>query len=33
MPYKDPEKRRTYQRDYKRRQRARERLSNPVKPG
>jgi hypothetical protein len=29
MPYKDPEKRRTYQREYKRRQRAQEKLSNP----
>jgi len=28
MPYKDPEKRRTYQREYKRRQRAGERMSN-----
>ena len=29
MPYKDPEKRRAYQRDYKRRQRAQEKVSNP----
>jgi hypothetical protein len=29
MPYKDPEKRRTYQRDYKRRQRSQAKLSNP----
>jgi hypothetical protein len=31
MPYKDPEKRRAYQRDYKRRQRALKKLSNPVR--
>jgi len=30
MPYKDQEKRRTYQCEYKRRQRAMEKMSNPV---
>lgn len=29
MPYKDPEERRTYQREYKRRQRAAARRANP----
>jgi hypothetical protein len=29
MPHKDPEKRRRYQREYKRRQRAQERLYSP----
>jgi hypothetical protein len=28
MPYKDPDKRRTYQREYKRRQRSSEKISN-----
>ena len=30
MPYKDQKKRRTYQCEYKRRQRAMEKMSNPV---
>ena len=30
MPYKDQEKRRTYQCEYKRRQRAMEKMSNPM---
>jgi hypothetical protein len=29
MPHKDPDKRREYQKNYKRRQRARDRLYNP----
>ncbi len=33
MPYKDAEKRRIYQRDYKRRQRAQAGLTNPGRPG
>jgi hypothetical protein len=32
MPHKDPEKRRRYQREYKRRQRARERLYSLGQP-
>ena len=32
MPYKDHEKRRSYQRGYKRRQRAKARMSNPMCP-
>jgi len=30
MPYRDPEKRRIYQREYKRYQRAKGKMSNPV---
>jgi hypothetical protein len=32
MPYKDHEKSRSYQREYKRRQRAKARMSNPMCP-
>ena len=33
MPYKDPDKRRQYQREYKRAQRARDRLYSPGQSG
>ena len=32
MPYKDPEKRRIFQREYQRRRRAKEGLTNPCRP-